>query len=230
MNRIGTSKHRRTIGAAAAAFGLAALALVGIGSDQILGASSEAVSPAQVIKISATEGGLPQQAINAIAALDNVADIRPSLALGDGETRIIGVDPSRPVLMEVEGKLVTPSPVEGRLLEAGDAGRGVIVVGKSFAQTRKTGFGYPILGMAAHQPPFFLGENEVTILGVYETGSAQANEWVLLPLSTVQQLYGKPGQVNQAYVVVEDAAKRSSTVDNVKKIVGTGAAVLPLGG
>jgi ABC-type lipoprotein release transport system permease subunit len=221
MNRIVAKPDRRllmSIMLGAIIIGLAAFALLGSPS----GAESkkpQSLSEEQVIKISAQNGDLPQQALDKIAALNNVAGIRAALAIPQGETRVVGVDPTSGFLVEADGALVRPKVVEGRLLKAGDASKDVIVVGKRFAQTHKTGFGYPILGMANHQPPFFLGDKEVTILGVYESG-AEADQWAMLPLDTVQKLYGKPEQVNEAYIVLKDPAKRASTADAVSKIVG----------
>jgi hypothetical protein len=73
-----------------------------------------------------------------------------------------------------------------------------------------------------------LGDKEVSILGGYQTGSAQADQWLLLPFSTLQRLAGKPEQINEAYVVVKDAAKRSQTADELRGIVGDSATVQPL--
>jgi ABC-type lipoprotein release transport system permease subunit len=221
MNRTLAKADRRLLmpimlGAIAVAFTVFALfgSLSGEASEK-----SQSLSAEQVIKISARDGSLSQQALDKIEALNNIADVRALLVVSQGETRVMGVDPSRGFLVEADGALVKPKVVEGRLLKASDAGKDVIVVGKRFAQTHKTGFGYPILGMADHRPPFFLGDQQVTILGVYESGG-QADQWALLPLGTAQRLYGKPAQVNEAYIVLDDPAKRSSTVDAIRRIVG----------
>jgi hypothetical protein len=84
-----------------------------------------------------------------------VAQVRLQLGTSNGQTRFIGIDVSGPPLLEDGGKLLDPRPVEGRLLNARDAEKDVIVVGITFAQNNQTGFGHPILGMADHQPPFF---------------------------------------------------------------------------
>lgn len=207
---------------------LTALGIFGFATVQAIGGPSEIVSPDNVIKISAKGDSLPPQALDRIAGLKNVADVRAYLVVTEGQSRFIGVDLSRPVLVEVDGRLVTPRLVEGRLLKAGDADKDVIVVGKRFAKTNKTGFGYPILGMAAHRPPFFIGDKQVTILGVYETGSAQADGWAMLPLNAVQKLYRKSGKVNLAYVVLDNAATRPSALDEVRKVIGDDATVQPL--
>lgn len=63
----------------------------------------------------------------------------------------------------------------------------------------------------------------------YETGSAEADNRIVLPLDTAQQLYGKADQVNVVYVTVNDPANRSSVIDGVERIVGKKAAVQGLG-
>jgi ABC-type lipoprotein release transport system permease subunit len=200
---------------------LAGCGVLGDGSNNLSksGTPSVSVDDKQFIKVSVSEDNLKQDTLNQIAQLDNVTEARGYLALTSGEIKILGVDPSKPLIMEVDGKLVTPGLVEGRLLQPDDSGEKVMITGKTFAENNKTGYGYPILGMAAHNPPFYLDDKEMTLLGVYESGSAEANNWIVLPLDTTQQLYQKQG-VNIVYITVSNPANRSSVIDEVKRIVG----------
>jgi ABC-type lipoprotein release transport system permease subunit len=212
-------------------FVLATLVLAGCGvlgggskKPSESGTPSVSVDDKQFIKVSVSGGNLQRDTLNQIAQLNNVTEAQGYLALTSGGIKILGVDPSSPLIMEVDGKLVTPGVVEGRLLQPDDSGKKVMITGKTFAENNKTGYGYPILGMAAHNPPFYLDDKEMTLLGVYETGSAEANNWIVLPLDTTQQLYGKQG-VNLIYITVSDPTNRSSVLDEVKGIVGKKATV-----
>jgi hypothetical protein len=188
--------------------------------------ASSSVKINKVVKVSATGEGLTEELLGQIGKLENVSKVRGYLAVTSGQTQILGVDTSEALQIEVIGKLVTPSVVEGRLLDSDDTGQNVMIAGKTFAENNETGYGYPILGMAAHNPPYILDNNEMTILGVYETGSAEADNRIILPLDTVQRLYGKVGQVNVVYMTIN----HSSAIDQVKKIVGEKVTIQELGG
>jgi ABC-type lipoprotein release transport system permease subunit len=217
-------------------FGILGLTLVLAGCG-VLGDSAEPSTPGtpsssldadKVIKVSVTGEGLAQNSVDQIAQLENVTDVGGYVAITAGQIQILGVDASKPLILEANGTLVAPSVVEGRLLESGDAGQNVMIAGKTFAENNETGYGYPILGMGAHNPPFYLDdEKELTILGVYETGSAEGDNWMIVPLDTAQQLFGKPG-VNVIYVTVNDPNNRTSVIDRVKQIVGEKATVQSL--
>lgn len=181
---------------------------------------STALDNKQVIKVKAAGGNLSQTTLEQIAKLKEVNDVRGYLTVQSGAIDILGVDVSKPLILEAGGKFMTPGVLEGRLFQSTDAGKKVMLAGKGFAGTNKTAYGYPILGMAGMKPPFVLDNNEVAILGVYETGSAETDNFVILPLDTVQQLYGETG-VNVLYITLQETNNRSSVINQVKQVVGT---------
>jgi ABC-type lipoprotein release transport system permease subunit len=188
------------------------------------GAPSESLDANKVIKISATGEGLPQDILNKIAQIENVNEVQGYLNVVSGESQVWGADVTKPLIFEEDGNFVIPEAIEGRLLEAGDAGQPVMIAGKIYAENNETAYGYPILGMAGMQAPFILDNNQITIMGVYQTGSAEADNRIVLPIEIVQQLYGKTG-VNVVYVTLDNAENPSSVIDQVKQIVGEKAEV-----
>jgi hypothetical protein len=68
-----------------------------------------------------------------MAQLESIGDVRGYAVITEGQTQILGVDTSKPLILEANGALVKLSVLEGRLLESGDAGQNVMIAGKTFA-------------------------------------------------------------------------------------------------
>jgi ABC-type lipoprotein release transport system permease subunit len=151
-----------------------------------------------------------EDVIAKLEAVEGVQDVKPVLAVeGSDGTKVFGVEVEGPLQLPAHGRLVTASILEGgRGFNADEGERLVMLVGRTFAENHTTPFGYKILGMVQenHKPFFFLGENQVSIQGIYETGDSTTDAGIVLPLGVAQRLAGLEGRASILYVIADEAA------------------------
>lgn len=92
----------------------------------------------------------------------------------------------------------------------------VAVVGKAIAEKNSLNVGS---SFSAY------GEN-VTVVGIYDTGNTFANNGIIMPLATLQRLSGQTGQITSATVTVDSVDNIDTAVTAIKTSLGTTADVV----
>jgi putative ABC transport system permease protein len=117
---------------------------------------------------------------------------------------VVGVAPDDPGGVRV--RLTTARIVAGRKLTAADAN--VAIMGKALAEVNDLDVGSWI----------DIEGEKVQIIGLYETGERDADNSLVLPLKTMQRLYGLDG-VSSATVHVASGAQASDVADNIRQVL-----------
>lgn len=145
--------------------------------------------------------------------------------LEDG-TVVVGLDPVTASFRHPKGAL-RPQFVAGRGLKAEESGRPIAVVGKRYADTHKTAFGYKISGMVypGHVPNVFIGDSLVKIVGIFETGSADGDNLMLVPLAFAQQLARAPQSANLVVLLASDTAEAEAARKALEASLGAKVAI-----
>ena len=137
----------------------------------------------------------------------------PAQASGEGADdgtvppMVLGVAPHDP-----QGNRVafsTARIVAGRELTADDAEANVAIMGKTLAEVNDLDVGSRI----------DIEGKKVEIIGLYETGERPANNSLILPLKTLQRLYGIDG-VSSATVHVASGAQASDVFNKLRETLG----------
>ena len=118
---------------------------------------------------------------------------------------VVGVAPDDPQGIRV--RLTTARMVAGRELTAADAD--VAIMGKALAEVNGLDVGSRI----------DIEGEQVEIVGLYETGERVADNSLVLPLKTMQRLYGLDG-VSSATVHVASGAQASDVTDKIRETLG----------
>ena len=135
---------------------------------------------------------------------------RPSGEGADSNTVspiVVGVDPDDPQASSVA--LMTAKVVAGRELSENDAKANVAIMGKALAEANGLDVGSRI----------DIEGKTITIVGLYETGERLADNSLILPLKTMQSLYGIDG-VSSATVYVASGTQVSAVADRIRKTLG----------
>lgn len=140
--------------------------------------------------------------------------------LEDG-TVVVGLDPVTASLRH-PGGVLRPRFVAGRSLKGEDSGQPVAVVGKRYAETRKTAFGYKIAGMVypGHVPNVLVGDTLVKVVGIFETGSADGDNLMVAPLAFAQTLASAPQNVNLIVLRTRSPAEADATRKTLEASLG----------
>jgi ABC-type lipoprotein release transport system permease subunit len=163
---------------------------------------------------------IPQETIDQIKGLNGIKEVYAYLSVKTEEGEVLGVDVNKEFVMESDGKLITPSLVEGRFLQDGDAGKNIMLVGKAFSESHQTDLGYPILGMvSAHATAYKFDNNDMKIVGIFGGASADTENRVVLPLESAQRLYqyNQEQGVNLIYVTLDDSANAEEVSNKMKE-------------
>jgi putative ABC transport system permease protein len=118
---------------------------------------------------------------------------------------VVGAAPDDPQGIRVH--LTTARIVAGRELTTGDAD--VAIMGKALAEKNDLDVGSRI----------DIEGKKVDIIGLYETGERVADNSLVLPLKTMQRLYGLDG-VSSATVHVASGAQASDVADKIRETLG----------
>lgn len=113
----------------------------------------------------------------------------------------IGLDPVNAPFRTPRGGF-RPKLTAGRLFKAEDAEHNVAVVGTHYAETHKTPFGFRIAEMVypGHTPGITLGGERVEVVGIFESGTPEGDNAMVLPLAPAQQRLQKPGVVHRVLI------------------------------
>lgn len=149
--------------------------------------------------------------------------------LDDG-TLLVGLDPVNATVRTPRAQF-RPRFVAGRGLSDSDRGQAVAVVGKQYADTHKTAFGYKLSGMVypGHVPNVFMGDALVKVVGIFEIGSSEGDKLVVTSLAFAQTLARAPREVNLIVLTVRSAAE-SKTVKKTLETLLEGKADIRISG
>lgn len=100
-------------------------------------------------------------------------------------------------------------------LFAADSAENVAIVGKSLAEKNNLAAG----------STFTVYDTQITVVGIYDTGTAFTNGNLVMPLATLQKLSGQEGQISSAVVKVDSITNIDSTVTAIKDKLGDKADV-----
>lgn len=172
-----------------------------------------------------------QGLIHDLEMLAGVHKVEPFLVTkaSDG-TKVFGVDVRGPLRLPVEGKAMPANILKGgRGFQADESDQPIMLVGKAFAETHKTPFGYKILGMVKenHKPYYYLERTQFSIQGIYTSGHALADAGIALPLAAVQKLYALDGKLSGVYVTVEPSGA-AAVEEALKRALGAAVRILVL--
>jgi len=122
-------------------------------------------------------------------------------------TLLVGVDPVNAPARTLRGTF-RPKLVAGRSLRVDDREKTAAVVGRQYAESHKTAAGYKISEMVypGHTPGLMLGKTRVEVVGIFEGGSADADQLVIVPLALAQTLGDAPEAASLITVTVRSAA------------------------
>lgn len=126
--------------------------------------------------------------------------------LDDG-TLMAGVDPvNAPARMPA--RVFRLKFAAGRGLRADDRDKPVAIVGKQYAESHKTAAGYKISEMVypGHTAGLVLGKTRVEVVGIFDGESADADQFVIVPLTLAQTLGDAPEAASLVTVTLRSAA------------------------
>jgi hypothetical protein len=125
----------------------------------------------------------------------------------DDATLLVGVDPVNAPARTLRGTFRSKL-VAGRGFRADDRDKIVAIVGKQYAESHKTAAGYKIAEMVypGHTPGLMLGKTRVEVVGIFDGGSADADQLVLVPLALAQTLGDAPEAASLVTVTLRSAA------------------------
>jgi putative ABC transport system permease protein len=137
---------------------------------------------------------------------------------------LIGVDPGATLRLQSMGGFVgSPRLLAGRDFTPEDAGKAVVIVGKSFAQSRGVGLGdeFTLPGTEVQRGkwifPHPIKDLRARVIGIFAVGVVYADNQIFVPLDVVQHLMGVgPDRVSQ-YIVTADSAENVPLVAKALK-------------
>jgi len=118
--------------------------------------------------------------------------------------------------------------LDGRLLRPEDAGKLIAMVGTGFAaayrDTARVGRIIPLLPLAAETRdiPASVRSAQVRVVGrfAFARPFALGERKLLLPLDTVQRLFGLRGKVSRLFVTVDSPAARDGVAEAIREALG----------
>ncbi len=215
----------------ASALALTIVPSLSVGQVRVAQPASKEPKGPVVIQVRAQGGGFLSQGIrDKIRGVSNVGRVESFL---EGRTtdgvRLIGVEPASVPYLPSGSEILATAIVQGRGLEAGDAPE-AMVVGKAFAQNKKTALGLSIPAMLTkdHFPPIIVGGQGFAIVGIYATGDPGTDDHVLVLLATAQKLLDQPGRLSGVYVTPASPAAVDQVAKDLQRLVGDAVEVRPL--
>lgn len=195
----------------------------------------EPVDVGTVLEVRATAAGagdetLSADAVDKLRAVTGVATVAAYLfrPAADG-TMVVGIDPLGAALRAPTGQPLNAEVVGGRTWVKGDEAEPSAYVGKSYAAGHKTMLNLDIGKMISptHSPPVDLGDGTaVNVRAVVETGSAEGDAQVYVPLAFAQQFFGQAGRASRVFVTVASPDQREGVMAAIRAALGEAAEVV----
>lgn len=126
--------------------------------------------------------------------------------LEDGSL-MVGIDPVNTPARTPRAAF-RPKLVAGRAFRADDREKIVAIVSRQYAETHKTATGYKVSEMVypGHTPGLTFGKTRVEIVGIFEGGSADADQLVIVPLALARTLGNAPDALSLVSVTLRSPA------------------------
>lgn len=190
------------------------------------------------IKSSQTEKGktliitakntLSQEDIAKLKSIKGVAKLETYQygKLSDGTT-VVGVKPMGAPLRIESSEELKGNIVAGRALREADEGKDLAVVGNAYAKSHKTAFGYQISEMVypGHVPRVEIEGSNVTVVGIFETGNENYDNYVFVPLSASEQILQNKESTSTVFITLSDDQTKEKIAAEVKTILSNTAQV-----
>lgn len=119
--------------------------------------------------------------------------------------------------------------IDGRGLEAEDAGKMAAIIGRRYAETYASpGQGRIPLGAAIDLfgPATDLGglraarDAKVSVVGIFSAGFPLGDNQVLLPLAAAQKLFGLEGKISKVFVTLDEPGAREKVTEALFALLG----------
>lgn len=205
---------------------LAALlvACTGGGSDQSAHDDGDHEQGTDLLVVKSREQGLPldEDLAEEILSYDDVVRVEKYIRLRMESFDVVGIEPSAPMRImtgQSDVHLTSAELIAGRELEAKDADENLVLAGQLFAQSvgATTGHTFGLPGT----------EYELVVAGEFSTAPPELSSTILMPLSLVQEIYGKHRKVTHFWVSVESPDSLHDVIRALQLGLGESVEVLP---
>ena len=157
-----------------------------------------------------------------ILSYDDVVRVEKYIRLRMESFDVVGIEPSAPMRImtgQPDVHLTRAELTAGRELEAKDADDNLVLAGQLFAQSvgATTGHTFGLPGT----------EYELVVAGEFSTTPPELSSTILMPLSLVQEIYGKDRKVTHFWVSVESPDSVHDVIRALQIGLGESVEVLP---
>lgn len=145
-----------------------------------------------------------------------------------------GVVPGQALRLATLGQFV-PTIVQGRNFTESDAGKNVVIVGKTYAANHGASVGEQIVlqrpGAKGDRRNFArkpIPPTEMEVIGIFSSGFAFGDNQIFLPFETAQRLFQKDGQVTDVFLTVDSIENVPKVADVLRQRYGDSVDLLTL--
>ncbi len=200
------------------------VACTGGGSDQSAHDDGDHEEGTDLLVVKSKEQGLAldEDLAEEILSYDDVVRVEKYIRLRMERFDVVGIEPSAPMRImtgQPDVHLTAAQLTAGRVLEAKDADDNLVLAGQLFAQSvgSTTGHTFGLPGT----------EYELVVAGEFSTTPPELSSTILMPLSLVQEIYGKDRQVTHFWVSVESPDSVHDVIRALQLGLGESVEVLP---
>lgn len=200
------------------------VACTGGGSDQSAHDDGDHEQGTDLLVVKSREQGLAldEDLAEEILSYDDVVHVEKYIRLRMETFDVVGIEPSAPMRImtgQPDVHLTGAELTAGRELEAKDADENLVLAGQLFAQSvgATTGHTFGLPGT----------EYELVVAGEFSTTPPELSSTILMPLSLVQEIYGKDRKVTHFWVSVESPDSVHDVIRALQIGLGESVEVLP---
>ncbi len=200
------------------------VACTGGGSDRSAHDDGDHEEGTDLLVVKSREQGSPldEDPAEEILSYDDVVRVEKYIRLRMESFDVVGIEPSAPMRImtgQPDVHLTGAELTAGRELEAKDADENLVLAGQLFAQSVGTSTGRTF-GLPGT-------EYELVVAGEFSTTPPELSSTILMPLSLVQEIYGKDRKVTHFWVSVESPDSVHDVIRALQLGLGESVEVLP---
>lgn len=183
---------------------------------------------------------LPEEFFEPVDQIEGVARVEPYLLQRTADPSkpvtisiFVGVRPADTLRVASHGEVGGPRVVSGRALMPEDTGRGVAVIGATYADLYDLSVGDVLtlepgrfLLSDRPNPDVTIDPLNVEVVGVFESGFTFGDAQVFLPLDVAQHAFRQEGRVTNVFVTAESADKVAQVEQDLRRVFGDRADVI----
>lgn len=194
------------------------------GSDQVSHEVSGHEEGTDLLVVKSREKGmaLQEDLSEQILGFEHVVHVEKYIRLRMESFDVVGIEPGAPMRImtgQPDVHLIEAMLIAGRKLAAEDADEHSVLAGELFAES--------VGATTGHTFSLADTDYDLFVVGEFSTAPAPLSSTILVPLSLVQKIYGKDGEVTHFWVSVDSPDYTHDVIRDLQLELGESVEVLP---